>query len=117
MTAKIKKIIYSAMAVGMTAPVLVQAYEPPSDTTLPSGTITGIIKNTMTWILGLVGFLGVIGFAVAGILYLTAAGDEEKITTAKRAMTWSIVGVIVALLGVVIIQAADSMLSGDNSEF
>ncbi|KKP67126.1 MAG: hypothetical protein UR65_C0077G0011 [Candidatus Moranbacteria bacterium GW2011_GWE2_35_164] len=71
----------------------------------------------MTWILGMVGFLGVIGFAIAGILYLTSAGDEDRIGTAKKAMTWSIVGVIVALLGVVIIKAADSMLQGKSSEF
>ena len=71
----------------------------------------------MSWLLGLVGFLGVIGFAIAGILYLTAAGDDDRIQTAKKAMLWSIVGVIVALLGVVIIQAADKMLSGESSEF
>lgn len=117
MITKIKKIVYSIVAVMVTAPVLALAYDPPADTTLPTGSITQIISSIMTWILGLVGFLGVIGFAIAGILYLTAAGDEDRISTAKRAMTWSIVGVVVALLGVVIIQAANSMLGGDASDF
>ncbi len=114
---KMKKILYSVLSMGLIAPVSIFAYNPPANTTLPAGSVTGIIGNIMTWMLGLVGFLGVIGFAISGILYLTAAGDEDRITTAKRAMTWSIVGVIVALLGVVIIKAANSMLGGQNSDF
>lgn len=117
MKIKIKKIIYSISALGLFAPAVLLAYAPPADTTLPGGSITEIVKKFMSWILGMVGFLGVIGFAIAGILYLTSAGDEDRIGTAKKAMTWSIVGVIVALLGVVIIKAADSMLGGQSSEF
>lgn len=117
MKTKIKKIMYSVSSAGLLAPVAILAYDPPENTTLPEGTVTGIVSNFMTWILGLVGFLGIIGFAIAGILYLTAAGDEDRIGTAKKAMMWSIVGVIVALLGVVIIQAANTMLGGEDSEF
>ena len=117
MKIKIKKIIYSISSLSLFAPAMIMAYTPPADTTLPEGSITDIVKQFMTWILGMVGFLGVIGFAIAGSLYLTSAGDEDSIGTAKKAMTWSIVGVIVALLGVVIIKAADSMLKGSSSEF
>ncbi|HFC76711.1 MAG TPA: hypothetical protein ENJ27_00585 [Candidatus Moranbacteria bacterium] len=117
MKIKMKKVLYSILSAGVVAPVSIFAYDPPANTTLPGGSVTNIVSNIMTWILGLVGFLGVIGFAISGILYLTAAGDEDRITTAKRAMTWSIVGVIVALLGVVIIKAANSMLGGTSSDF
>jgi len=117
MKTKIKKIVYSISSLGLMAPAMIMAYTPPAETTLPEGSITAIVKQFMSWILGMVGFLGVIGFAIAGILYLTSAGDEDRIGTAKKAMTWSIVGVIVALLGVVIIKAADSMLQGKSSEF
>lgn len=117
MKTKIKRAMYSIFSIGLLAPVAILAFDPPADTTLPEGSITGIVSNFMTWILGLVGLLGIIGFAIAGILYLTAAGDDDRISTAKRAMTWSIVGVIVALLGVVIIQAANTMLGGESSEF
>ena len=66
----------------------------------------------MTWVLTIFGFIAIIAFVVAGIMYLTAAGDDGRIKTAKTAMTWSIVGVIVALVGYVIIIAADFLLSG-----
>lgn len=77
---------------------------------LPGGTITEIIFNVMNWILVLVGIIGIIGFVIAGILYLTSAGDDSRAGTAKQAMTYCIIGIIVALMGYVIIQAADSML-------
>ncbi|MDD3498340.1 MAG: hypothetical protein PHH24_02430 [Candidatus Moranbacteria bacterium] len=84
---------------------------------LPEGTIYDIVESVMMWILGIVGFVGIVGFAIAGIIYLTSAGDDEKISKAKKAMTWSIVGIVVALMGFVIIQAVDSMLGGTDVFF
>ena len=71
----------------------------------------------MKWLLAILGFIAIIGFVIAGILYLTAAGDEKRIGTAKNAMTYSIVGVIVALVGYVIVGAVDSWLrAGSNTD-
>lgn len=115
---KIKSIIFSASVMALTVPALASAqFVTPPATNLPRGTIYDIVTKVMYWVLGMVGIIGVIGFAIAGILYLTAAGDEDRIATAKRAMTYSIIGVIVALVGIVILQAAQSMLSGQNSRF
>lgn len=115
---KIKTKLGTAVAMGLALPVLAFAqFQQPSGTNLPSGSILGIVTNIMNWLLTLVGILGVIGFAIAGILYLTAAGDEDRIATAKKAMTWSIVGVIVALLGLVILKAAGALLGGSSSTF
>ena len=74
-----------------------------------------IVTGIMKWLLTAVGIAGVIGFAISGILYLTAAGDEDRIKTAKRAMVNSIIGVIVALVGVVALSAANAMLKGTGT--
>ncbi|KKP57128.1 MAG: hypothetical protein UR51_C0023G0013 [Candidatus Moranbacteria bacterium GW2011_GWF1_34_10] len=88
-------------------------YGVPTGTGLPeSDDLSDIIISIMNWLLLLVGVIGIIGFVISGILYMTAAGDSNQIDRAKTAMTWSIVGVIVALMGYVIIKAADSMLEG-----
>jgi hypothetical protein len=107
----------SALAVAvMTLPAIAMAqFVKPTGTNLPDAGIAEIITSVMNWILGIVGVLGIIGFAVAGILYLTAAGDETKIDSAKRAMTYSIVGVIVALIGLVIVTAVSNMLSANST--
>lgn len=77
---------------------------------LPSDSIINIVGRLMNWLLALLGIIGVIAFVIAGILYLTSAGDEEQIERAKKAMLYSIVGVIVALMGLVIIFAVDNLL-------
>lgn len=77
---------------------------------LPSDSIINIIGRLMNWLLALLGFIGVIAFVISGILYLTAAGDEDQIERAKKAMWYSILGVIVALMGLVIIFAVDNLL-------
>ncbi|TXH07656.1 MAG: hypothetical protein E6Q06_02240 [Candidatus Moraniibacteriota bacterium] len=83
---------------------------------LPTGTIYQIISSTLSWLLAILGFIAVIGFVISGILYLTAAGNEAQIEKAKNAMTYSIIGVIVALMGYVIIQAVNSWL-GTSASF
>jgi len=84
---------------------------------LPGGTITNIIRTGMNWLLAILGFIGIIAFVIAGILYLTAAGDEKKVETAKKAMIAAITGIIVALIGFVIIQAVTTFLGASNSQF
>ncbi len=82
---------------------------------LPAGSITGIFLNILLWILYIFGILGVIGFVISGILYLTAAGNEDRMASAKRALFYSIIGVVVGLLGVVILQAVDLALNSVSS--
>ncbi len=84
---------------------------------LPSGSISLIIYQIMQWLLGLIGVIAIIAFVIAGIIYLTSAGDDERIQQAKRAMTYSIIGVIVALMGLVILYAVDTMLWGISDTF
>lgn len=74
-----------------------------------------IVGGFMTWLLVFVGFISIIAFIIAGILYLTAAGDDKQIGTAKTAMKWSIIGVIVALMGYVVIIAVDYWLNGSST--
>lgn len=124
----IKKAVYAIMSFVLMAPAVVSAQstigagwqsglDNAETASLPEGTIFGIIQTTMNWLLAILGFLGVIGFVIAGILYLTAAGNEDQIGQAKKAMTYSIFGVIVALIGFVIIQAVDTWLDASQSAF
>ena len=80
---------------------------------LPDASLSEIVSGTMDWLLAIVGFLAIIGFVISGILYLTAAGNDSQIKTAKEAMKWSIVGVIVALVGYVVILAVDMWLNAE----
>ncbi len=89
----------------------------PSDTGLSSATVTQVLLTFMNWLLGILGFFGIIAFVVSGIQYLVSAGDDDTISTAKRNMKYSIIGVMVALSGWIIIQAVDTLLTGTSSNF
>ena len=79
---------------------------------LPDQSITDIATNILNWILGLLGIAGVIGFAISGIMYMLSSGNEDMAGKARKAMTASILGVIVGLSGLVVISAIDAALNG-----
>ena len=82
-----------------------------STTGLPGGTFEDVVNSFMLWIIALIGFISIIALVISGIMYLTSAGNDKQISTAKTAMTWSIVGIIVALSGYIIINTIDFLLS------
>jgi hypothetical protein len=98
------------------AVVSADGVEIPSNTGLASGSdLKTVIANFAKWLLAVFGFLAIISFVVSGIIYLTSIGEKERAETAKKAMIYSIVGVIVGLSGYVIIQAIDSWLKGSSN--
>jgi hypothetical protein len=86
----------------------------PSDSGLPNNTVSGVLTNLLTWLLGIIGILGLIGFVVSGIQYLIASTSTEMAESAKKNATFSIVGIIVALSGFIIIQAINAALQGNS---
>jgi len=108
-------ILYIAAFLGMALGARAQGgVQVPQNTGLPSGTLFTVIENLTKWLLGIFGFLAIIAFIVSGIMYLTAAGDEDQQKKAKRQMYWSIIGVIVGLSGYIVIKAVDAWLKGNN---
>jgi hypothetical protein len=122
-----KQIGYGVFAMVLAAPMLVQAANkfgtvPSGDTYatvasgggLTSNSIGKILTDIMNWVLGILGVGAIISFVIAGILYLTAAGDESKTEKAKGMMTYAIVAVVVALVGYVVINTVAGLLGGQN---
>ncbi len=89
----------------------------PSDTGLSSSPVSTILSKFMGWLLGILGFIGIIAFVISGIQYLTSAGDEKMAETAKNNMKYSIIGIMVALSGFIIIKAIGALLSGTSTTF
>jgi hypothetical protein len=106
MKTKIKKVFYKIAAGALFLPgaALAQGNIIPECEVvgLPCGDVAAIIENFAKWILGIFGSLAIIAFAIAGILYITAAGDETRIEKAKKMMTYAIIGIIVALIGLIV---------------
>ena len=89
----------------------------PTDTGLSSSPVSTILSKFMGWLLGILGFIGIIAFVISGMQYLTSAGDEKLAETAKNNMKYSIIGMVVALSGFIIIKAIGALLSGTSTTF
>ncbi|MBP9728277.1 MAG: hypothetical protein KBD27_02770 [Candidatus Moranbacteria bacterium] len=120
---KIKNAVYGTMASAMAlAPALAsaQGWNPVNGTVgsnLANRTVGSMLNLVLLYLLALVGVLGIIGFVVAGVFYLTAAGDEDQVGKAKSIMMYSIIGVIVALVGYIVVNAIGTLFVGGNANF
>jgi heme/copper-type cytochrome/quinol oxidase subunit 2 len=73
-------------------------------------TVAELLAKVMNWILGIIAVLAIIAFVISGVQYLVSAGDEDMAETAKRNMTYAIIGLAVALSGLIIVNAIAGLL-------
>lgn len=66
--------------------------------------ILEIAMKVLNFLLSIAGVIAIIMLVAAGIAYLTAAGNEGQIETAKKMTKWSIIGIAVALGALVLVQ-------------
>lgn len=81
---------------------------------LPNGTLSGIISTILAWLLGMLGVFGILGFLFSGTMYLISAGDDDLIKRAKTTMKYSIIGIIVGMLGLIVVNAVFNLLNADQ---
>ncbi len=75
-------------------------------------TISQIASNALDFLLSIFGVLAIIMLVVGGIAYLSSAGDEDRIDTAKKIVKWAIIGIVVAFSAMVIVDQIASLLLG-----
>lgn len=63
-------------------------------------------QSTLTGLLGVVywlaGIIAVIIIIVAGFMYVTSSGDAAKVTKAKNAILYAVIGLVITILAFVI---------------
>lgn len=69
-----------------------------------------IVENTLLWLLSVAGVITIFMLVVGGIMYMTAGGDEQKVATAKKVITWTIIGLGLILISYSIIAVLDQIL-------
>ncbi len=108
-----KGAIFAAMiglALGIAAPSLLKEISiilnwTPNDTRVTDAlTLSAIAINVLKFLLGVFGILSLIMMVVGGALYLTSAGDEDRIDKGKDIFKYSILGVIIAMSAMVLVR-------------
>lgn len=54
------------------------------------------VMNATNWLLGFVAMIGVLAIVWGGINYIASAGNEETAKTAKKTITYGLMGVVIA---------------------
>lgn len=75
------------------------------------------IPTFISAILGLISGLALLALIYSGVRFLTAYGEEEAITSAKKIATWSILGFVLALLSYAIVSIVNTMAYPDEAGY
>jgi len=73
---------------------------PMSSAPSASSYLTGAVEFLVIF----VGAIAVLGVLISGVMYMISGGDSARTETAKKALTASIVGLVIALLALIIVR-------------
>ena len=77
--------------------------------------VPDIVANILYTIIGLVGIIAVIFVVIGGIKYMTSAGDSEKVKTAKKTISYAVLGIIVTALAFAIVNFTIMIINNNAS--
>lgn len=124
MKSKFKKISFIVAMIIMLVPVLTMAKwdiidvgQRAQDAGLTVNKSFGdIAASALGWLMGLLATISTLMFVVAGVMYVTASGDEELVTKAKKIIQYAITGMVIALCGFLIVEVI-AAIAGDCTSF
>ena len=106
----VKNVLCFLMLMVLVAPILVSAQDnfgqdiieninvPNTNSDLPSMAI-----NIINMILGFLALIAIIIVIIGGFEWMTAGGNEDKVTTAKKRLTYGIIGLAIIFLAYAIV--------------
>lgn len=82
---------------------------------------SGVQTNLLDWIGGVINIavglaaLICVGILIySGYLYITAAGDEKKVSTATKSLTYAIVGLVICFIAVILVRFVLNTILGQT---
>ena len=94
-----KKLIIALSAVTILAmPLAAMAFDPGTTPNSVQLDIVQIINIILNFLWPIFAGFAVIMFLIAGFMFLTSQGDPSKVDTARQAVLWGVVGVVVGLI-------------------
>lgn len=69
-----------------------------------SVSVSNIIRTVVNLLSIAVGIAAVIMIIIGGLKYITAAGDSNRVSSAKSTLTYAIIGLVIAALAQIIVQ-------------
>jgi type IV secretory pathway VirB2 component (pilin) len=67
--------------------------------------------SVLNFLLSIAEGLAVLSLVVSGVMYMISGGNEKQTETAKRAIRYSIVGIVVVLLSLAIVKTVSGLFA------
>jgi len=77
--------------------------------------ISALVSNIINFLIILAFPITAILIVYAGFLYITSAGNDEKVKTAQKALIWAIVGFAIVLVASSVPTIIEEFLSGEST--
>ena len=65
--------------------------------------VVSVLTTVIDWVLAFSGAVAVLFLILGGLQYITAAGNEKRVETAKNTILYAVIGLVVILLSFVIV--------------
>ncbi len=75
----------------------------------------GILLFFVSWSISIIGLLGIIAFIYAGYTYLVAGNDADKAEQTKKIILYSVIGIIVSILGLATIKTVSDLMDSHKN--
>ncbi len=69
------------------------------------------VTTVINWLLGIAATIAVLFIIISGIRYIISTGDQNEITGAKATLKYSIMGLIVVILAMVVVNVVIRIIS------
>ena len=100
----------ASISLMMASPVFAQGFinatdNPPaiSTATNGAGSLRALVLTIVNFFLLFLGLIAVVIIIYAGFLYVTTAGNQEKVESAKKIIMYVIIGIVIILLSFAIV--------------
>lgn len=80
-------------------------------TGLTNRPLSEIIFSAIDWLLSIAAGLGILFIIIGGVYYVTAAGDESQMSSAKTIITYSIIGLFIVVISYSIMKTVGCIIN------
>ncbi|MCR4280498.1 MAG: hypothetical protein NUV82_03680 [Candidatus Komeilibacteria bacterium] len=109
---KILKIIAGISSIWLLAlPALAVKINNPLDFNTAENLVAAIIRA----VLGFVGIIALIYFIMGGFIWMTAAGNRDKITKGRDTLVWATIGLVVIFASYSLVDFVFALLENSQS--
>jgi hypothetical protein len=113
------KKVLASLTLGMllVAPAMALAQSDAGDVAQDSTDVYKIINSVINWAFAILLIGAVFVIIMAAFLFLTSAGDEDKVKKARNYILYAIVAIVVAFLAKALIFFVAEMIGVENPNF